>query len=134
MKQNLCFRGKYGFKQGHWQLAIEGSNTVLKEKMRNPEAQLLKAEALFNTCLFEQAFIYFHRGHRLWPFDPRFQSGLSSCQRVILNTTSRDVYNFKELPEFLEDVTKHMESGHILDVYQVRNMLSIWLQYNSGSG
>ena len=81
------------------------------ENTENSEAQLL------NICQFERAYIHFQRGHRAWPTNPRFTGGLGDCTRVLTDTTRNEVYCFEELPEFIQDVTKHLEAGHSLDEY-----------------
>ena len=94
------------------------------ENIQHSEAQLLQAEAFFNTCQFEGAYIHFQRGHRVCPTNTRFSGGLADCTRVLTDTTRNEVYCFKELPEFIHDVTKHLEEGHSLDEYSgitVRN-------------
>ena len=98
----------------------------MKDSVPNPGAQLLKAETLFNICQFEQAFIHFKKGHRIWPEDPRFSAGMADCSRVIINTSKKEIYSFEELPDFVEDVTKHIDAGNSLDEYKgiaVRNLL-----------
>ena len=68
-----------------------------------------------NKCIFqfEGAFIYLQRGHRAWSTNPRFCVGLAD----LIDTTKKEVCSFEELPEFIQDVTKHIEAVHTLDEY-----------------
>ena len=46
-----------------------------------------------------------------WSTNPRFCVGLAD----LIDTTKKEVCSFEELPEFIQDVTKHLEAAHTLD-------------------
>ena len=48
--------------------------------------------------------------------------------KVLNDTTRKEVYSFEKLPEFIQDVTKHLEAGHSLDEYNgilIRNVFNM---------
>ncbi len=47
---------------GNWDLALESAQQVLEVDKYFVKAIYVKAEALYNTCNFEHALIYYHRG------------------------------------------------------------------------
>ena len=47
---------------GDWDLALESAEQVLEVDKNFVKAILVKAESLYNTCDFEHALIYCHRG------------------------------------------------------------------------
>ena len=53
---------------GDWGLALESAEQVLEVDKNFVKAILVKAESLYNTCDFEHALIYYHRGQvpKLW--------------------------------------------------------------------
>ena len=53
---------KCHLQMGNWALALKSSQQVLETDKRFVKAILVKAESLYNTCSFEHALIYYHRG------------------------------------------------------------------------
>ncbi len=47
---------------GNWALALESAQQVLEVDKHFVKAIYVKAESLYNTCNFEHALIYYHRG------------------------------------------------------------------------
>ena len=47
---------------GNWGLALESAQQVLEVDKYFVKAIYVKAESLYNTCNFEHALIYYHRG------------------------------------------------------------------------
>jgi hypothetical protein len=47
---------------GNWSSALDSAHQVLAIDKKFVKAILVKAESLYNTCSFEHALIYYHRG------------------------------------------------------------------------
>lgn len=47
---------------GSWEDALEAAEIVLADDKFNIKSIFVKAEALFNLCLFEHSLVHFHRG------------------------------------------------------------------------
>jgi hypothetical protein len=47
---------------GSWEDALEAAEGVLLSDKYNIKSIYVKAEALFNLCLFEHSLVHFHRG------------------------------------------------------------------------
>ncbi len=47
---------------GSWVKALRAAEVVLSDDKYNIKSIYVKAEALFNLCLFEHSLVHFHRG------------------------------------------------------------------------
>jgi hypothetical protein len=67
---------------GSWEDALEAAEIVLADDKYNIKSIFVKAEALFNLCLFEHSLVHFHRG--LVRFKLHFYPKAFICQNSSL--------------------------------------------------
>ena len=87
-------RAKCLLLMGDWGLALESAEQVLEVDKNFVKAILVKAESLYNTCDFEHALIYYHRGQvpKLW---------FTLVLVLWMSRTSQQIISLTRLVDFL---------------------------------
>ena len=65
--------------------ALKDANKALEYDEENTKAIVAKAEALFNSGLFEKALVQFEKGNKIWK-DSNTLDGLIKCRQSILSS------------------------------------------------
>ena len=127
----LSTRSKCNLKLGHWKAALEDAQDVLEKDTNYVKAVFCKAEALFNMCHFEYAFLGYQKGHRLAPDNDGFNLGIIKCKKTIMGTLSDEAFDFTgPVGELLKNHMDKMESSE----YRFQPLIDDSMDETGGDG
>ena len=79
-------RSKCYLHLGNTALALKDSEDSLKENEKYHKGLYQKAEVLYAMGNFENALVFYHRGHKIRPELYEFTLGIQKAQEAIINS------------------------------------------------
>ena len=88
-KETLVSRARCYLVEGNATKALADADASLEEDKRFYKGLYEKAEALYFKRQFEQALIYYHRGHKIRPELEQFRLGIQKANEALSNAISK---------------------------------------------